>query len=923
MNISLSNVSRVLVWVGLVGSPLMAQQRGAPAAVPAAAAIAPVTVNWLGQTPPVARSGVSWGVPWAQGRVHLRDVISLRTADGQAVPVQNWPMAYWPDESIKWSGLAISAAAGQAGPFTVSVQPAAQGAPGRGGRGGARGGGAGGGAGQSLTVTQDGFKIEINTGLLSARILKHDSANLFEEIWNPTRKVAQAGRLVVIDEDRSDEKSGVIRREDCISQVSNVVLEQSGTVRAVVKVEGTHISRSGKKLLPFVVRFYFYAGSDNIRLVHSFVFDGDAEKDFIKGLGLEFDVPLQENLVNRHVRFAGDEGMWAEPIKPLVGRRVVSYDGTTNIFPDQLAGKKIPNPDQFDASNQSLIHDAASWGDYRLEQLHPNGFSIEKRTQDKSSWLHVTDGHRAMGLAFLGDTSGGVAMGVKDFWQKFPAAFEINNARSELATMKVWLWSPQAPAMDMRHYDVDAHGLAMGYEDIEPGFSTPYGIANTSEMTLWVTPAVPANADLVNMAKSAAEPALLVCTPQYLHSLHAFGYWSLPDSSTPAKKAIETQLDNGLTYFKGQVDERYWYGMWNYGDMMRMYDEVRNQWKYDIGGWAWTNTELMPNLWLWYTFLRSGRADVFRLAEAMTRHTQEVDVYHIGRFAGLGSRHNVSHWGDGAKQPRISNAGLKNIYYYLTTDERTGDLLHEVVNADYTMAKVDPLRNVRAQSPSGVRSGFGFESTWPAFAINWMTEWERTKDTRWRDKIIAGMKSMIDEAPPGRPLLLEGGYDPETGKLVDDGGNVDQGNIAPLFGGPEICFQLHQMIDYPEFWDRWMQVASTGSGPLKGFVAMVRKDDALAQQVWGGGRGGGRGGRGAASAEAQGEDARGGRGARGAEVNVPSGGRYDNKPTIIKGPDYPAPFEAVPGRPETAGDGHRLLEWIEQLEFAPQYVPGS
>ena len=38
----------------------------------------------------------------------------------------------------------------------------------------------------------------------------------------------------------------------------------------------------------------------------------------------------------------------------------------------------------------------------------------------------------------------------------------------------------------------------------------------------------------------------------------------------------------------------------------------------------------------------------------MTRNTSEVDVYHLGQFVGLGSRHNVSHWGCGAKEARIS-----------------------------------------------------------------------------------------------------------------------------------------------------------------------------------------------------------------------------------------------------------------------------
>ena len=105
---------------------------------------------------------------------------------------------------------------------------------------------------------------------------------------------------------------------------------------------------------------------------------------------------------------------------------------------------------------------------------------------------------------------------------------------------------------------------------------------------------------------------------------------------------------------------------------MHSYDDTRHVWRYDMGGCAWANTELMPDLWLWYSFLRTGRADIFAMAEAMTRHTQEVDVYHTGPMAGLGTRHNVRHWGCGAKEARIAQAQLKRIMYYLTTDERNG-----------------------------------------------------------------------------------------------------------------------------------------------------------------------------------------------------------------------------------------------------------
>ena len=390
----------------------------------------------------------------------MRSQYTLQTKDGRNVPMQTWPLAFWPDGSVKWSGHAISSATSDlVGPFTISTNNAA---------GGGRGGG---GGGNGALVTQDGWKIDIDTGVISARILKHDTANIFEALWRGSRQIAQNGKLVVVNEDHSQIKDGITKTEDFVSRIDKVTLEQSGNVRAVIKIEGTHVAvKDDKKtLLPFVVRLYFYSGSDQMQIVHSFVYDGDDEKDFIKGIGLQFDVPLHEEVQNRHVRFAGDTGMWAEPVKPLVGRRVVSYDGSNNVFPDQLAGKRVPNHDEFDRTNQGYIEDAADWSDYRLTQLHPNGYTIEKRTQDKSSWLHSTDGHRAMGLAFVGEVSGGVAVGVKDFWQKYPASFEINNARSDMATMKVWLWSPSAGAMDLRPYDIRPHGLAMGYEDNEPG----------------------------------------------------------------------------------------------------------------------------------------------------------------------------------------------------------------------------------------------------------------------------------------------------------------------------------------------------------------------------------------------------------------------------------------------------------------------
>ena len=48
---------------------------------------------------------------------------SWQCAGGQRVEVQSWPLAYWPDGSLKWTGHAVTASAGLAGPFQLTPQP--------------------------------------------------------------------------------------------------------------------------------------------------------------------------------------------------------------------------------------------------------------------------------------------------------------------------------------------------------------------------------------------------------------------------------------------------------------------------------------------------------------------------------------------------------------------------------------------------------------------------------------------------------------------------------------------------------------------------------------------------------------------------------------------------------------------------------
>lgn len=745
-------------------------------------------------------AGVTWGVPWTEGALSREDTFQLHDEHGTSIPVQSWPTAYWPDGSVKWSAHAASIAEeravsfelrknGQAGIAlrkngqTDAVQPAWEAADEA--------------AGARVTAVDHGDRIEVAAGPIRC-VLNKRGTSFIQALYREEALVCSGGQLRCIVEERhktSGQRS--IKEHDYISELTKAVIEQDGPVRAVVRLEGRHKLTSGvREWLPFTLRLYFYAGQHQIRAVHTFVYDGNPHMDFIKGIGMTFDVPMQGPLYNRHYRFAGDTGLFSESPKHLRTTRTTGkYE---ELFRRQTAGEIIAFDPEEDARFLGLIEESAVWDSAKLVQQSSDSYTISKRTQEGCAWIRAAVGCRSQGLAYAGAEQGGLAAGIRHFWQKHPSSLELNGLSGETASMTLWFWSPDAQAMDLRHYDTATH-LQSAYEGFDEMRSTPYGIANTSELSLWCCDKTPSHAALQAYAEEAQSPSLLVCEPEHYHRTKAFGVWSLPDRGSLVKVAVEDQLDAAIAFYREEIEQRRWYGFWDYGDVMHTYDPVRHTWRYDIGGFAWQNTELVPNMWLWLMFLRSGRADIFRMAEAMTRHTSEVDVYHFGEYAGLGSRHNVVHWGCGCKEARIGMAGLHRYYYYLTADERIGDIMDEVVDADYTTVHLDPMRYYfpKDEYPTHARVG----PDWAAFSSNWMTRWERREDSAYRDKLLAGIESL--KAMPNRMRnLAVHGYDPKTGRLYDMGNNAG-GHLAICMGGPQVWMELSLMLK-DESWDEML-----------------------------------------------------------------------------------------------------------------------
>lgn len=604
-------------------------------------------------------------------------------SDGREYPLDSREIAYWVDGSLKWTAHSISGHIDYCGPYTVKGAPWPE-------------------------KPSDGIWIERQGAILSL-----ESRQGLRITFAPPGSSSLLTNLTISGQTVCSDATVIasIGGTEYSTRVGTVDIENAAFSRVVVKISGAVVATQTDTHLPFDVRFYVYSDTPSVKILHSFIHDLDPDEP-LTSLGLRFSVPLGETEpYNRHVRLGGSGGgILREEVQGLTGLR---HGPTVQNRLDQAAGQVVTlREDEWEKAD--LVHGLSCiprWDAYTLAQLSADGFTIKKRTQPGCSWVKTTGGTRADGIAYAGSARhGGLAVGMYDFWERFPTQLDLSDLTMDEGAITVWLYSPLAEPLETAPYHdglgLDSYAkqleaLDVTYEDYEPGFATANGIARTNQFLLRPYLSTPSNQELNAFSRVVRKPPRLIATPEHLHASGAFhGCWA-PDFRilglipTRKEKEIEGRLDLLYKYYSGQVEQHRWYGFWDHGDVQHTYDPYRHAWRYDVGGYAWDNSELSTDLWLWLYFLHTGRADVFKMAEDMTRHSSEVDVYHAGRFKGFGTRHGVQHFSDSSKQLRISNVLYHRIYFYLTGDERTGDLISELQDCQDALTGLDSHRKVQ------------------------------------------------------------------------------------------------------------------------------------------------------------------------------------------------------------------------------------
>ncbi|KAH6869540.1 hypothetical protein B0T10DRAFT_594585 [Thelonectria olida] len=772
-------------------------------------------VRWLAGDGEATSDGVSFGMPWPKGLYRPGQTFVIE-GSSQVYPLDSREIAFWPDGSLKWTAHSFSGDVDYSETYHVKGVDRPEGENG-------------------VWIEQSGAITTISTRLgLELKFSSPGGCSIFDSLSFNGRNVCSGATIAAsID---SKEYSTVI---------SDISVENATFRRVVVKVSGTVVS-NGEEHLPFDVRVYVHSDASSIRIVHSFVHDLEPRQP-LTSLGVQFSVPLQDaEFYNRHVRFGGsDRGILKEEVKGLSGLR---YGPTVQNRRDQTAGQHVVlHEHEWEKTDLARgLATIPSWDAYSLSQLSSDGFIIKKRTKPGCSWVKVTGGGRADGTAYLGSAEhGGLAVGMANFWERYPTQIDLSDLTKDEGSITIWMYSPSAGPLEtapyhdglgLDSYTKQLEALDVTYEDYEPGFCTANGIGRSNELFIKPYATTPSNQALSLFSSLVRNPPRLVPTPDYMHSTGVFhGSWA-PDfrilgyAPAPKELEIEKNLDQLFNYYHGQVEQHRWYGFWDYGDIQHSYDEYRHAWRYDVGGYAWDNSELSTDLWLWLYFLHTGRADVFKMAEAMTRHTSEVDVYHTGRFKGFGTRHGVQHFSDSSKQLRISNVLYRRIYFYLTGDERTGDLISELQQCQDSLLTLDSHRKV--QQHAGIPEGFAMTNIGldcGPLAASWLTAWERRTEG-WehaRDllaKLLDGLAG-LSHGIGNNAIMLN----PKTGEIRECPPPTPEyaiSHLSMLFGFPEIFTELLNFArdEYPAPVENFMRVWLAYCRSYNGTPEVQRKE---------------------------------------------------------------------------------------------------
>ena len=223
---------------------------------------------------------VTNGIPFPQGQLGSSGHVCLLAGDAE-IPAQIETTARWPDGSVKWLLVTFTAdlASGETGRYRLQYGSQVRRAS----------------IPQGLSLNKQDSEVRIDTGAMQFTIDRAGNLAHFKRDGRPLLR-----RESVCASHATDGEEGTY---STLGSQANIVVEESGPLRAVVKVTSWLIGDGGKRLMRIEKRIIAYRGAVFLRVQHTFVLD--QPQKFTNLEHLVYRVPVSQTKTSWRVPTVG------------------------------------------------------------------------------------------------------------------------------------------------------------------------------------------------------------------------------------------------------------------------------------------------------------------------------------------------------------------------------------------------------------------------------------------------------------------------------------------------------------------------------------------------------------------------------------------------------------------------------------------
>jgi len=218
----------------------------------------------------------------------------------------------------------------------------------------------------------------------------------------------------------------------------------------------------------------------------------------------------------------------------------------------------------------------------------------------------VREAERAEGWIDFSDSDRGVSIALRNMLEEYPNELEVN---LEDGQIHAYIWPPSEVPKSFERWTTQGDGGMVG--------NFAQGITKTTELLLNFHDGDQDITEVQATMNALLDPGVAHAEAEWYRNSGVYGTFAVADNDIPV---LERGLQYKFDYMQFNQAWAPWYGMFDYGDL-KLY--------FQGGRWVtWGNNEPAQDFQWWMNFMRTGDRSDYLTAEAMSRHTMDVDNQH-------------------------------------------------------------------------------------------------------------------------------------------------------------------------------------------------------------------------------------------------------------------------------------------------------